>query len=119
MLKNWKIGKGVGEMKVGKREEGRESRAGTLGDKDGLFSQISRPGKLRVGNVPHAACSASAVPTCQAHSWVPTPSVPGLRLPMAAPRNNMLSEPVGEGRTSQYGLSESLQVWGPDDALLG
>ena len=38
---------------------------------------------------------------------------------MAAPRNNMLSEPVGEGRTSQYGLSESLQAWGPDDALLG
>ena len=106
-------------MKAKKREEGRESRAGAPGDQDGLFRHISGPGKLSVGNVPHAACSASAGTTCQALSWLPTPSVPGLRLPMAAPRNTMLSEPVGEGRTSQCGLAESLQVWGPDDALLG
>ena len=31
----------------------------------------------------------------------------------------MLSEHVGEGRTSQCDLPESLQVWGPDDTLLG
>ena len=106
-------------MKARKRDEYRELRAGAPGDQDGLFSHFSGPGKLSVGNVPRAACSASAGPTCQALSWLPTSSVPSLRLPMAAPRNTMLSEHVGEGRTSQCDLPESLQVWGPDDTLLG
>lgn len=85
----------------------------------GFLAKSQKPGKLSVGNVPYAACSASAVPTCQTFSRVPTPSVPSLRLPMAAPRNTMVSEPVSEGGTSQCSLTDSIKVWGPDDTLLG
>lgn len=120
MLKNWKIGKGEGEMKAGKGGVGAKSQGQEhLKTKMGFLAKSQNPGKLSVGNVPCAACSASAVPTCQALSQVPTPSVPGLRLPMAAPRNTMVSEPVSEGGTSQCSLIESIRVWGPDDALLG
>nr|CAI9714010.1 unnamed protein product [Rangifer tarandus platyrhynchus] len=76
----------------------------------GFLAKSQNPGKLSVGNVPCAACSASAVPTCQALSQVPTPSVPGLRLPMAAPRNTMVSEPMSEGGTSQCSLIESIRL---------
>lgn len=120
MLKNWKIGKGEGEMKTGKRERRAKSQGQEcLKTKMSFLAKSQNPGKLSVGNVPCAACSASAVPTCQALSWVPTPSVPGLRNTMAAPRNTMVSEPVSEGRTSQCSLTESIKVWGPDDTPLG
>lgn len=107
-------------MKAGKRERGAKSQGQErLKIKMGFLAKSQNPGKLSVGNVPCAACSASAVPTCQTFSRVPTPSVPSLRLPMAAPRNTMVSEPMSEGGTSQCSLTESIKVWGPDDALLG
>ena len=80
MLKNWKIGKGVGEMKVGKREEGRESRAGTLGDKDGLFSQIktrkAQGGEGATCSLLSLCCAHLPGPLMGAHALSARPQAP-------------------------------------------